>query len=109
MSEAAARKRSAAKDGMGKDHLEGVPPPTALKLLRAANLRTNFPQISKSAFERRKDWWIENAKEGKFLAEPEKRGQGKPNPMTDPAMMEGMMGGEIVGDHTASTAVTSGT
>ena len=49
-------------------------------------------QISKSAFEKRKDWWIENAKEGKFLADPGAKGKGKPNPMSDPAMMEGMMG-----------------
>lgn len=61
-------------------------------LLRAANLRANYQQISKSAFEKRKDWWIENAKEGKFLANPEAKGQGKPNPLSDPAMMEGMMG-----------------
>ena len=60
--------------------------------MRAGNLRNNFAQISRSAFEKRKEWWIENAKEGKFLAEPENRGKGKPNPMTDPAMMEGMMG-----------------
>lgn len=61
-------------------------------LLRAQNLRTNYQQISKSAFEKRKEWWIENAKEGKFLADPEARGKGKPNPLSDPAMMEGMMG-----------------
>jgi hypothetical protein len=61
-------------------------------LMRAQNLRGNYMQISKSAFEKRKDWWIENAKEGKFLADPEARGKGKPNPMSDPAMMEGMMG-----------------
>ena len=49
-------------------------------------------QISKSAFEKRKEWWIDTAKEGKFLADPEARGKAKPNPMSDPAMMEGMMG-----------------
>ncbi len=61
-------------------------------LMRAQNLRMNHAQISKSAFEKRKDWWIENAKEGKFLADPDAKGKGKPNPMSDPAMMENMMG-----------------
>jgi len=61
-------------------------------LLRAANLRTNRDQISKSAFERRKEWWIDNAREGKFLADPDARGKARPNPMSDPAAMEGMMG-----------------
>lgn len=60
-------------------------------LLRAQGLRVAFPQISKSAFEKRKEWWIDNAKEGKFLADPEARG-AKPNPISDPAMMENMMG-----------------
>lgn len=35
---------------------------------------------------------VEAYKEGVFLAEPELRGKPRPNPMTDPAMMEGMMG-----------------
>ena len=61
-------------------------------LMRAQNLRTNYQQISKSAFEKRKDWWIENAKEGKFLADPDAKNKGKPNPLSDPATMEGMMG-----------------
>ena len=30
--------------------------------------------------------------EGKFLADPEARGKPRPNPMSDPAAMEGMMG-----------------
>lgn len=60
-------------------------------LLRSQGLRVAFPQISKSAFEKRKEWWIDNAKEGKFLADPEARG-AKPNPISDPAMMENMMG-----------------
>ena len=61
-------------------------------LLRAQNLRANYQQISKSAFEKRREWWIENAKEGKFLADPDAKGKGKPNPLSDPAAMEGMMG-----------------
>ena len=35
---------------------------------------------------------VDAYKEGVFLAEPEMRGKPRPNPMTDPAMMEGMMG-----------------
>lgn len=61
-------------------------------LLRAQNLRTNYQQISKSAFDKRKEAFIEGAREGKFLADPEARGKPKGNPMSDPAMMEGMMG-----------------
>ena len=61
-------------------------------LMRAQNLRTNYMQISKASFEKRKEWWIGAATEGKFLADPEGRGKGRPNPMSDPAMMEGMMG-----------------
>ena len=61
-------------------------------LLRAQNLRNNYAQISKSSFEKRREWWVESAKEGKFLADPDMRGKARPNPMSDPAMMEGMMG-----------------
>ena len=59
--------------------------------MRAQNLRGNHMHISKSSYERRKEWWIEAAKERKFLADPDAGGK-KPNPMSDPAMMEGMMG-----------------
>ncbi|KAF2159158.1 hypothetical protein M409DRAFT_30442 [Zasmidium cellare ATCC 36951] len=61
-------------------------------LLRAQNLRGNHQQISKASFERRKEVFIEGVKEGKFLADPENRGKPRANPMSDPAMMEGMMG-----------------
>lgn len=61
-------------------------------LLRAQNLRNNYAQISKAAFERRKEAFIEGVKDGKFLAEPELRGQAKQMSISDPAMMEGMMG-----------------
>ena len=61
-------------------------------LMRAQNLRMNFPQISKAAFDRRKEAFIDGAKEGKFLADPEARGKARPNPLSDPAMMDGMMG-----------------
>lgn len=61
-------------------------------LLHAQTLRANYQQISKSAFERRKEVFIDGVKEGRFLADPENRGKPPANPMTDPAMMEGMMG-----------------
>ena len=61
-------------------------------LMRAQNLRNNHQQISKASFERRKEAYMEGIKEGKFLADLAARGQGKPNPLNDPAMMEGMMG-----------------
>ena len=51
-----------------------------------------YQQISKSAFDRRKEAFIEGAREGKFLADPDARGKPKANPMSDPAAMEGMMG-----------------
>jgi len=35
---------------------------------------------------------IDAFKSGKFLADPDSRGKPKGNPMSDPAMMEGMMG-----------------
>lgn len=35
---------------------------------------------------------VQAYQEGKFLAEPELRGKPRPNPMSDPAAMEGMMG-----------------
>lgn len=61
-------------------------------LMRAQNLRTNYAQISKAAFEKRREWWVDSAREGKFLADPDMRGKARPNPMSDPAMMDGMMG-----------------
>lgn len=62
-------------------------------LAHAQTLRVQHPQISKASFERRREVFIENAREGKYLAGgPEGRGKGKPNPLSDPAMMEGMMG-----------------
>lgn len=56
------------------------------------NLRGNHAQISKASFERRKDFYSEAVKEGKFLADPENRGKPAANPLTDPSAMEGMMG-----------------
>lgn len=62
-------------------------------LMRAQTLRVNHQQIGKASFERRKEVFIDGAKEGRYLAGgPESRGKDKPNPLSDPAMMEGMMG-----------------
>ena len=63
-------------------------------LFRGTTLRTNASAVlSKPAFEARKEYLIENYKKGNFLkGGPESRGQAAPNPMSDPAAMEGMMG-----------------
>lgn len=61
-------------------------------LLRGMNLRTNFHAISSQSFATRKEYLVSNYEAGTFLKEPEKKGQAAPNPMTDPAAMEGMMG-----------------
>jgi hypothetical protein len=61
-------------------------------LLRGINLRTNAHVISPAAFQTRKNHLVAAYKEGSFLADPEGRGKPPPNPMTDPAAMEGMMG-----------------
>ncbi|TAQ83591.1 hypothetical protein B7494_g8086 [Chlorociboria aeruginascens] len=61
-------------------------------LLRGINLRTNANVLPPSSFQTRKDYLVAAYEEGKFLKEPEKKGQAAPNPMTDPAAMEGMMG-----------------
>ncbi|KAI8940415.1 hypothetical protein NX059_004104 [Plenodomus lindquistii] len=61
-------------------------------LIRGVNLRTNANVLSPSAFATRKAYMVQAFQEGKFLAEPEQRGKPRPNPMSDPAAMEGMMG-----------------
>jgi hypothetical protein len=61
-------------------------------LLRGVNLRNNANVISPSSFQARKNYLAAAYKEGTFLADPEGRGKPPPNPMSDPAMMEGMMG-----------------
>ncbi|EDN91879.1 hypothetical protein SS1G_07740 [Sclerotinia sclerotiorum 1980 UF-70] len=61
-------------------------------LLRGINLRNNAHVLTPAAFQPRKDYLVQAFEEGKFLKEPEKKGQAAPNPMTDPAAMEGMMG-----------------
>ncbi|KAK8213266.1 hypothetical protein M8818_002564 [Zalaria obscura] len=79
--------------------LQSAPKPQPLpnlrqhrSLMRGVNLRNNAAQISPAAFAARKDYLVQAYKDGKFLADPEARGKPRPNPMTDPAMMEGMMG-----------------
>jgi len=61
-------------------------------LMRGINLRINANVLSPSSFQTRKAYMVSAYQEGKFLADPEARGKPRPNPMSDPAMMEGMMG-----------------
>lgn len=62
-------------------------------LIRAMNLRANASSVlTPSSLAPRKEYLISAFKNGEFLKEPEARGQGPPNPMSDPAAMEGMMG-----------------
>lgn len=61
-------------------------------LLRGINLRANANAISPAAFQARKEYLVNAYESGAFLKEPEKKGQAPPNPMTDPAAMDGMMG-----------------
>ncbi|KAM3419054.1 ER membrane protein complex subunit 3 [Cercospora zeina] len=79
--------------------LQSTPKPQPLaktrqqrSLLRMQNLRVNNTQISRAAFEKRKEFYHEAVKEGKFLADPENRGKPPANPLTDPGAMDGMMG-----------------
>src|SRR6195952_4128558 len=61
-------------------------------LVRGINLRTNANVLSPSSWQARKAYMVSAYQEGKFLADPDSRGKPRPNPMSDPAMMEGMMG-----------------
>ena len=61
-------------------------------LVRGVQLRTNANVLSPASFQARKGYMVPAYQEGKFLAEPENRGKPRPNPMSDPAAMEGMMG-----------------
>lgn len=60
--------------------------------MRGVNLRINANVISPTSFQNRKAFLVQAYKDGAFLADPESRGKARPNPMTDPAAMEGMMG-----------------
>jgi hypothetical protein len=61
-------------------------------LVRGINLRQNANVLSPTSFQARKAYMVSSYQEGKFLADPESRGKPRPNPMSDPAAMEGMMG-----------------
>jgi hypothetical protein len=61
-------------------------------LARGLTLRQHANVLSPAAFSARKAYMVQAYQEGKFLAEPELRGKPRPNPMSDPAAMEGMMG-----------------
>lgn len=61
-------------------------------LMRGVNLRSNSNVLSPSSFQSRKSYLVSAFKDGAFLADPEARGKPRPNPMSDPAAMEGMMG-----------------
>ena len=64
-----------------------------LSLLRGVTLRNNANAVlSKEAFQVRKNYLVGAFKNGAFLKDPSKRGQAPPNPMTDPAGMDAMMG-----------------
>ncbi|KAF2400378.1 transmembrane protein [Trichodelitschia bisporula] len=60
-------------------------------LMQGVNLRTNANHISSTSFQARKSYLVSGFKSGAFLADPEARGKPPANPMSDPAMMEGMM------------------
>ncbi|KAI5287566.1 ER membrane complex subunit 3 [Ascosphaera aggregata] len=75
------------------------PPSTLLEsrerqiLIQAANLRNNASSVlSPAAAAARKQYFIHGFREGSFLKDPESRGQGPPNPMSDPQGMDQMMG-----------------
>ena len=61
-------------------------------LLRGINLRSNANVISPASFQARKEYLVSAYESGAFLKEPDRKGQAPPNPMTDPAAMDGMMG-----------------
>ncbi|KAF7510721.1 hypothetical protein GJ744_006087 [Endocarpon pusillum] len=65
-----------------------------LALLRGIHLRNHASStLSPSSFESRRTHLVTAYKSGTFLKDgPESRGKAAPNPMTDPAAMEGMMG-----------------
>lgn len=61
-------------------------------IVRGVNLRNNGNALSPSSFKARRAYLVQAFQDGTFLADPDARGKGPKNPMTDPAMMEGMMG-----------------
>ncbi|PGH33610.1 hypothetical protein GX50_03599 [[Emmonsia] crescens] len=64
-----------------------------LSLFRGVNLRNNASAVlTPSSLTSRKNYLITGYTEGAFLKDPEGRGGGPVNPMTDPAGMDAMMG-----------------
>jgi ER membrane protein complex subunit 3 len=60
-------------------------------LMRGINLRTNANNISPSSFQARKAYMISAFQSGAFLKAPKSQDDAPPNPMSDPAAMDGMM------------------
>ena len=60
--------------------------------MHGVNLRTNASVLPPSVFLSRRARITEQFKDGTFLADPDAKGKPKPNPITDPNAMEGMMG-----------------
>lgn len=64
-----------------------------LSLVRGVNLRNHACAVlTKESFETRKNYLVSGYKNGSFLKDPKSRGQAPPNPMSDPAGMDAMMG-----------------
>lgn len=64
-----------------------------LSLFRGVNLRNNASAVlTPSSLASRKTYLVSGFKNGAFLKDPDARGAGAPNPMTDPAGMDAMMG-----------------
>lgn len=61
-----------------------------LFLNRIANLRTNGSVISRDSYQRRKAYMLSCCKNDAFLTENDLGSKPESNPMSDPAMMEGM-------------------
>ena len=61
-------------------------------LTRSTLLRANGIHIPPSAFEARKRFLLDAFGQDAFLKDPSSKGKTPPNPMTDPAGMENMMG-----------------
>jgi ER membrane protein complex subunit 3 len=62
-------------------------------LLRGINFRNNACAVLTSeGFAARKEYFVNAYQKGEFLKNPDARGEPAPNPMTDPAGMEQMMG-----------------
>ncbi|KAL2269773.1 hypothetical protein VTJ83DRAFT_1957 [Remersonia thermophila] len=61
-------------------------------LAHGVSVRANHYVLSRSSFTARRDALMTAYESGAFLKDQDGRGQPPPNPMNDPAAMEGMMG-----------------